>query len=218
MSLSSSDSPKSLYLLYSAISACLIFWATSCGARLDSHGLIEKSASTDPDVSSIFRVILWDYPISEGSTWTLVGPRASRTLIVDCQSQPYPGFIGSQLIYDLERRNQAIDPDILKSLDTANSTPVLLTAFLPKSARYRVADLEAVFGRDTSVSGYENFMRDYPNMRYIQFWLPGFSNDKKQALVRFVFGPTNHTCTGTYFLVKRHEGWVIKHRFFMQYP
>jgi len=56
------------------------------------------------------------------------------------------------------------------------------------------------------------FDKKYPEaIRHVKLWLPAYSPDGSQALVRFSFGPTAHGATATYLLAKEKGNWIVKH-------
>jgi hypothetical protein len=66
-------------------------------------------------------------------------------------------------------------------------------------------------GRDTAFP----FAQAFPTARgYVSAYLPGYSEDGTQAIVRARIGPTSHGATVTAVLEKKADRWIVKwHRF-----
>ncbi len=59
--------------------------------------------------------------------------------------------------------------------------------------------------------GIVEFERAHPNARcWVSAWLPGYSKDGKQAIVRANIGPWAHGATVTMFLEKDGDKWTVK--------
>jgi hypothetical protein len=44
---------------------------------------------------------------------------------------------------------------------------------------------------------------------YVRLWLPGYSNDRKTAVIRFSYGPSAHGAAATYVLKNRNGEWIV---------
>lgn len=60
-----------------------------------------------------------------------------------------------------------------------------------------------------------NFRKLHPEARaWVSLWRPGFTRDGRQAVVRFMFGPSPHGAAATYLLERRGDGWHVIHHAF----
>jgi hypothetical protein len=59
---------------------------------------------------------------------------------------------------------------------------------------------------------YFDFGKHHPEARaWVSLWRPGYTRDGKQAVVRFMFGPTPHGAAATYLLEFRGNEWHVLH-------
>lgn len=79
------------------------------------------------------------------------------------------------------------------------------------------------FGKGVIVEDPNNFrplhfgfqdqvQKKYPHIKrscYVYLWLPGYSNDRKTAVVRFRFGPNAHGAAATYLLRNDNGLWIV---------
>jgi hypothetical protein len=89
--------------------------------------------------------------------------------------------------------------------------PASFKGFGPKDKRIRL---------ETSVASEIRFKRDplHEPHRPGGAWLPGYSVDKKYAVVRLILPWSIHSATGTFFLVNRDGKWHVVERKFVYYP
>lgn len=201
------------------LTSCVCFIATSCTPSVYPP-LVEAKKDVCPNVEigSILEFVLRDFVASEGPTWTLIGSRVPNGVIIDSRSRIYPGFIGTQLVNDLSRQEVEVPAEVLRNVDLANGQSISMRPYFPSASGYQLLELTDLFKQNSDRPGALVFARQYPGKIYVSFWLPGVSEDKQKALVRFNFGPAGHTCIGTYYLLHNDHGWRIKERFFMEYP
>jgi hypothetical protein len=93
----------------------------------------------------------------------------------------------------------------------ANTSPPPSTSwcdYQPSNKRILVRDVSSFGG---GIEGWAKFIEEYPAARgYIIAWLPGYSKDKKTAILHFSIGPSAHGGVGTYLLVNARNKWKIK--------
>lgn len=53
---------------------------------------------------------------------------------------------------------------------------------------------------------------------YVRFWRPGYTKDRKHAIVRAWYGPKSHDCVLTYVLADSEVGWKILVSYLCEYP
>ncbi|MEK7951182.1 hypothetical protein [Luteolibacter soli] len=64
----------------------------------------------------------------------------------------------------------------------------------------------------TEEDTYFQFRNRHPGTcAWVSMWRPGFTKDGRQAVVRFMFGPTPHGAAATYLLERRDDGWHVVH-------
>ncbi|HYG24405.1 MAG TPA: hypothetical protein VEH04_16630 [Verrucomicrobiae bacterium] len=108
------------------------------------------------------------------------------------EGRTIPSFIQTNLL----SRNQ-------KPGSTYDSVPVSF-AELKFDPKIVVADI-------SSESKKWPFAKAHPSARgWFEAWLPGYSEDGKQAVVRSWVGPSPHGAMATIFLEKEQGGWVVK--------
>jgi hypothetical protein len=84
--------------------------------------------------------------------------------------------------------------------------PVSLSKFKPTGKNILLKDI-------SKFQSQLQIMDAFPDAkRYVEAWLPGYSEDGKAAIVRFWFGPSFHGATATYLLVKIDGKWKVKWR------
>ena len=102
--------------------------------------------------------------------------------------------------------------EMREQLLARNGGPVSLSEIKPRSARILVVpESKAVsqFGFLTN--------RSSDARAWVQIQLPGYSNSRDRAVLRFNFGPTPHGAAATYFLVKQNGMWKVRWRAFAFY-
>jgi hypothetical protein len=67
---------------------------------------------------------------------------------------------------------------------------------------------DSIVVEDLTRSGFDSDDPERPS--FARLWLPGFSNDGKQAVVIFHFGPTPHGAVATYLLEMGNGRWIVK--------
>ena len=102
-----------------------------------------------------------------------------------------------------------IPDEIHDNLVQHNQIPVSIANFKPKSHSVMIG---SPVKQGTVITNL-GFKYAYLNTGSLASWLPGFSKDGRQALLRFVAGPTAHGMDGAYMFTKREDGWRIKWRY-----
>jgi hypothetical protein len=114
-----------------------------------------------------------------------------------------------QVNADLRNGDWEFLDELLRDLNARNVGFVSLRARV-LGKRTVLEDLSQL--RDKSQFEYCAAIREkHRNAQACVFlWLPGYSRDKSQAVVRFTFGPTPHGATATYLLQKEEGKWKIR--------
>jgi hypothetical protein len=145
------------------------------------------------------------------------GHRASPSpvVILHHQSIGESFYIGYQFDGELKQQNRCVPDDTLTDLRRRNMGLASLSSCMFSARGLIVADLTEIFKSDYTDEALE---WKYPDaIAYVRVWLPGYSEDGRTAVVRFMFGPEPHGATGSYMLVKEGDGWKVKWRFFLYY-
>lgn len=109
-----------------------------------------------------------------------------------------------QLCADLEAHGYSVPDDAGVNLGQRNTKAVPLLGFKSRNSNVLVRDLEGI------KSDFD-FTVSYPRARcYVHAWLPGYSQDRRTAVLRFWIGPSPHGATGTYLLIKETDTWTVK--------
>ena len=109
---------------------------------------------------------------------------------------------------------------MIDSLVERNKESVLIIDFKPTSSNIVVAGDELIpendypVGDKAKVDAYYNYWK---TRKWINVFLPGYSEDRKTAIVRFLFGPEPHGAAGTYILKYVGQEWIITGRVIRYY-
>ncbi|MCW3096805.1 MAG: hypothetical protein JWL77_2423 [Chthonomonadaceae bacterium] len=80
--------------------------------------------------------------------------------------------------------------------------------FHPRNPQISVHDIRLYL---SGIEGWAQFKHDYPEAKgFISAWLPGYSKDRKTAVLHFMVGPGAHGGFGTYLLIHSGGQWKIK--------
>lgn len=165
-----------------------------------------KPISPRPDRDpTIFEVVISDLVAKEPINPKFVG---SKVMVISGWND------GDSLYFNLE------DYDIMVSdelLDALKSTSESQDPF---------PDIEA-FGPNATITSDQplNYLEYYGDdvepvqgKCFVSFWRPGFSKDRKRAIVRVSYGPKSHEIVITYLLSATDTGWTILGSFLLEYP
>lgn len=125
-----------------------------------------------------------------------------------------PGYVSRhQLKGDLQEGCQIPD-DIVESLENRNQKSIQLTDFRFSSPSLKVVQpvtTKPDFPRHDW--GFIQLKKTYPKAEIlIETYLPGYSKDRTQAALRFMFDPTPHGASATFLLTKKQEKWEVQWR------
>jgi hypothetical protein len=135
----------------------------------------------------------------------LSGSKEDGILLVDRYYGGDSGFISSsQLGGELSDEGWTVPKDALADLERgAEKGGEISSSKLPPTLR-----LFEFTKEDTSF----NFRELHSDARaFVSLWRPGFTRDGKQAVVRFMFGPSPHGAAATYLLERRGNEWHVVH-------
>lgn len=129
------------------------------------------------------------------------------------QVQTAPARMEEQINAELnDRQANDITLEMRRSLFSRRSDFLTWKAFSWQSSHILVWDKEKF--KET----YGQFRKEPETIKaWVQPFLPGYSKQRDQAVLRFWFGPTPHGASGTYFLVKRAGKWRVQWRDFAFY-
>lgn len=142
-------------------------------------------------------------------------PRTKRTspkIWIETETlEMFPGMpeaINADIAYDPEAppNKFSVSKEISLSFARKNSVPISLADFKPQ---HKSVTLWPSHQWMTN----EEFFARYPDIGWLRPWLPGYSQDGKRALCRFVAGPSAHGIRGAYMLKKTGTKWKIEWRF-----
>jgi hypothetical protein len=138
-------------------------------------------------------------------------------IVVDTQIAGPSGFLSaSQISAELRHSDWTVPPELVEDLAIRNSEAVPLGE-RRLGERVALEDLSQFQGK-RHFEIWQAIREKHPKARaYVVLWLPGYSKDQTQAVVRFSFGPTPHGATATYLLVKENGKWKIKAQDFAFY-
>ncbi len=131
---------------------------------------------------------------------------AEGVLLLDGSYETSKGFISiDQLRGDLSREGWSVPEearlDMERRLAAHDPFPV---SVLP--AYIRVLDFS------TNPPGHFEFSERHPDAKcFISLWPPGYTADRSQAVVRFMWGPTAHGASAVYLLEFRDGAWIVIH-------
>jgi hypothetical protein len=135
--------------------------------------------------------------------------RGADLIILQDKTPEKSGMLAvSQMSNDLDSKNKTIPTELGSNLRKRNVKSVSLIGMKKRHKKVVVDDL------DKYPDGYkfwDAIQKQHPRAKaWAQTWLPGYSKDAKQAVIRFWFGPTAHGATATYLLVKQNHQWKVK--------
>ena len=164
------------------------------------------------DEEQVLELALRAFAYSGDEVWLRPTPQKPR-LVIHHQTEAKSGMLtDSQLGSDLRGTGRAIPLDVRRDLQGRNTGSAPLAGHRFIDGRLHVADVDGAMGNDF-LTRDEKFEAAFPNaFAYAHVWLPGFSADGKEAVVRFWFGPTLHGATATYYMARGRQGWRIKWR------
>jgi hypothetical protein len=135
--------------------------------------------------------------------------------------RPREGNVPEDALEDLERRNNG--PLVHVSGMTFSSVRragAALSNWSPTSPNVTLDDLDRFpRGESRSFALYDAVKKAHPDaMAYVWVALPGYSADRRQAVVRIAFGPSAHGAMAEYLLTKDAAGsWTVTWRKFHYY-
>jgi hypothetical protein len=163
---------------------------------------------TDDD-TMIVETVLIDLISYRGKEFDF-GKRVTPDIVLFDTTPRGPGmFMDSQLNSELEvQKANDISLEMRESLSVRNPEPLSLKSVQFTSPHILIRDVK-------STRGGLGLDRLPPTARtWLQVYLPGYSNSRDKAVLRFWFGPSSHGAAGTYFLTKVNGIWKVKWRNF----
>ena len=133
---------------------------------------------------------------------------------VDQVSTELPqGKVPTDAMADLEARNNSsfLVRYAGQSFTSTNRAPASLAGFRPQDPNVLLRDLDAIPQGNGRWDFDEAFFKAHPQARgFAKAVLPGYTADKRRAVVRLAFGPSPHGAVATYLLEKGPAGkWKV---------
>ncbi|MBI4751865.1 MAG: hypothetical protein HY774_25555 [Acidobacteria bacterium] len=161
-----------------------------------------------------------DILIIEAVINDFAGPQGIRldpqvvSVLLYQQTRVGSGYVSrAQLQCDLQIGCQIPD-EIVESLQDRNQKSIQLTDF-----RFSNPSLKVVQRATTKPDfprhdwDFMQLKKMYPHAEVlIETYLPGYSKDRTQAAIRFMFEPTPHGASATFLLSNKHGKWEIQWR------
>jgi hypothetical protein len=170
----------------------------------------------DPVTSTDVRVLstaLEHFASSADATDLHVPATKKPRLVLDVKSPSGLGVSSAQLRSNTERLGWSVPESLAEDLRRRNGEAVSFKG-QPFGQQIVVKDPQGHYrgAHKGSRSQQRRIFRD--RRAYAQAWLPGYSEDGRQAVVCFWFGPTSHDAMATYLLVKEAAGWRVQRHTF----
>lgn len=137
--------------------------------------------------------------------WTHGSEAADAVILVASSYQSRSGFISAgQLGADVSDEGWTV-PEVAR-LDMERRTDAGDTLTITEPPEF-VRLLNFASDRPGDVL---EFSEKHPDARcFVSLWPPGYTADRKQAVVRFMFGPTAHGASAVYLLEFRDGKWQV---------
>src|SRR5262249_10982188 len=154
---------------------------------------------TEADIR-IFEVVLADFSKRKEAHMYLSWPKR-RVLILNDHSVEKSGMLwDAQLSSEFDRKGGKDLPlRLRRALQARNKRPIEFN-----DLKLAAKDVVVFHIKDEELGdSLGEFDKAYPNASgYVNAWLPGYSQDGKDAVLRFWFGPSAHGAISTYRLRK----------------
>lgn len=178
-----------------------------------NSGLVHSQKTKAPfqaDDVLIIEAAIKDFASDQGIR---LDPQVISVLLYE-QTRVGPGYVSRhQLNGDLQKGCQIPD-DIVESLENRNQKSIQLTDFRFSSSSLKV--VQPVTTKPDFPQHDWDFIqlkKTYPKAEVlIKTYLPGYSKDRTQAAIRFMFDPTPHGASATFLLTKKQEKWEVQWR------
>ena len=171
---------------------------------------------TAEDDKAVFSAVFTHFAKQEVSG-NASGEKAKKVIVINSKTKGPSGFLSEdQLNGEFYQETWTLPVEMRSQLRDRNSQSVSVTQLV--HGENLVVDDLSKLPKDDIYAYSDAFDKKYPDaIRYISLWLPAYSQDGTQALVRFSFGPTAHGATATYLLVKENGNWIVKHHMMAYY-
>jgi hypothetical protein len=129
-------------------------------------------------------------------------------IVLDVKTAADSFYLSQNQIASELRGERRVSDSLGPALSNRNTGSVSLAQFKPANPSILVHDVSNEEKQFTQA-----FWKAYPQAKgFVTAWLPVYSKDGKAAVLRFWFGPTAHSATGTYLLVKEQGKWKVAWR------
>lgn len=178
-----------------------LLWIASCSKPVTSDGLAGRQVSGDknPVVAAL------DHFRGRSDLWLAKDAMAKSVLLVDRHYETSKGFISaSQLRMDLSGDDWTVPEDARLDIERrVNAGETFPATRFPSYLR-------KVNLGERPPGNFKRFAEAYPDARcHIRLWPPGYTKDRRHAVVRFLFGPTPHGASAVYLLELRDGLWHV---------
>lgn len=167
----------------------------------------KTSISANPEDFVILRVAL-NHFISIKNAGIYATRKGADSVLVAKKTPGKSDMLGDRQVSRELRKGLSLSSQLLLDLRQRNVKPVAIDGMRNRDKKIIVARIDRFSG---GIDFWPAVQKRHPRAKaYARTWLPGYSRDGKQAVVRFSFGPTAHGAIATYMLVKRDKQWAIK--------
>jgi hypothetical protein len=136
-----------------------------------------------------------------------------KLLIVHRQTNEVRNWYLKQDQIEAESRTITVPRALIDAVNAraVRDQKLVLDGFAPDDARVVVDDVDRASTRGPLDFEIIEFPKAFPGAcAYVRIWLPAYSEDGKQAIFRFFFGPTAHGASATFLLRKNAAGqWRV---------
>jgi hypothetical protein len=130
----------------------------------------------------------------------------ARKILIFPRSRTTDGMLSDdQLESELRENPQVVSSQLIINLRERNAKNTSLEGLAEQNPDFVLDDLSRLKGEWPSL-----FWEVYPDAKcWIDTWLPGYSQDGNEAVVKFWFGPTSHGATAIYVLQRKNGKWKV---------
>ncbi|MES2790538.1 MAG: hypothetical protein V4719_13080 [Planctomycetota bacterium] len=169
-------------------------------ARLEARKRLEDE--------TIIALVLDDFASRQLESGVITTPD-QNSLVLASRTNSKSGFISvDQISAEYRNESTSVSAELIADLQQRNQTGVALEGN-HFGTRTRLEDLSRFPGKG-DFDTWDGISKEHPDAKaYVMLWLPGYDSSLSRAIVRFSFGPTAHSATATYLLVKQNSLWTI---------
>ena len=199
-----------------AVLAVLSGVTCAAGCRLDSDETPGPPSGDEPtavDDAAVISVAVRHFS-AQKVVFAFNGREAKTVILVHEESAgPAPIYLSDgQLRSDTRGEDWEVPADLREDLRWRNAQAIPLSDW-----KFSDGIVTADLSDERSARGADRLSGHPDAKAHVEVWLPGYSQDGRTVVVRFLFGPTPHGATATYLLVKSEGGWTVQKWAFAYY-